>query len=131
MKRDDPDFMERISLDIETRRVACKILDVKDMTGKEDLKKAYRRVAMRFHPDKNPDDPDTNKKFTLAKCAYELLAEDKPCAELLNEINSWPGVPDDSKYRLDNPWGHFLWWREKFFGSEKGQGEKSKRSSCI
>jgi len=133
MKRDDAEFMERISLDLETRRMACKILDVKDMASKEELKKAYRRVAMKCHPDKNLGEPDANKKFTLVKCAYELLAEDKPCPELLKEINSWPGVPEDSKYRLDNPWGHFLWWREKFFGPEKRKEKRSngKRSSCV
>jgi len=116
MKRDDAEFMERISLDLETRRMVCKVLDVEEMASKEELKKAYRKTAMEFHPDKNLDDPDANKKFALVKCAYELLAEDKPCPELLKEINSWPGVPEDDKYKLDNPWGHFLWWREKFFG---------------
>lgn len=131
MKRDDWEFMERISLDLETRRMACKVLDVHEMADEEQLKKAYRKVAMKCHPDKNLNDPDANKKFTLVKCAYELLAEDKPCPELLKEINSWPGVPEDGKYRLDNPWGHFLWWREKFFGSEKEKRSNDKRSSCV
>jgi len=131
MKRDDWGFMERITLDLETRRMACKVLDVDEMADKKQLKKAYRRVAIKFHPDKNLHDPDANKKFTLVKCAYELLAEDKPCPELLEEINSWPGVPEDDKYKLDNPWGHFLWWREKFFDSEKGKNSNGKRSSCI
>lgn len=117
MKRDDADFMERISVDLETRRMACKVLDVAETADRKQLKKAYRQVAMKFHPDKNLHNPDASKKFTLVKCAYELLAEDKPCPTLLEEINSWPGVPEDNKYRLDNPWGHFLWWREKFFDS--------------
>ena len=116
MKRDDTEFMERISLDLEARRMAYKVLDVDETTDSENLKRAYRRVAMKFHPDKNLNDPDANKKFTLVKCAYDLLTENKPCPELLDEINSWSGVPEDDKYKLDNPWGHFLWWREKFFG---------------
>ena len=116
MKRDDREFLERISLDLETRRTASKILGVDEMSNREQLKKAYRQVAMKYHPDKNLNDPDAKRKFILVKCAYELLAEDKPCPELLKEINSWSGVPDDDKYKLDNPWGHFLWWREKFFG---------------
>ncbi len=116
MKRDDLEFMERISLDLEARRVACKVLDVDETADRKQLKKAYRQAAMKFHPDKNSNDPDAAKKFTLVKCAYQLLAEDKPCPELLKEINSWSGVPEDDKYKLDNAWGHFLWWREKFFG---------------
>jgi len=128
--KEDFEFMERISLDLEARKAACKILEVEENASKEQLKKAYRRVAMKFHPDKNLHDSDANKKFMLVKCAYELLAEDKPCPELLKEINSWPGVPEDNKYRLDNPWGHFLWWREKFFGSEE-KTKSDKSTSCI
>jgi len=130
--KDDFEFMERIIRDLEARKTACKILKIGDNASREQLKKAYRRAAMRYHPDHNRDDPDANKKFTLVKCAYELLAEDKPCPELLEEINTWPGVPEDDKYKLDNPWGHFLWWREKYFDSEE-RNEKSNgnRSSCI
>ncbi len=116
MIKDDYEFGERITRDLQAREAACKILGVEEMATKEELKKAYRRAAMKFHPDKNLDDPEANKKFALVKCAYELLAEDKPCSALLEEINSWPGVPEDDKYKLDNLWGHFLWWREKFFG---------------
>jgi len=115
MIKDDYEFGERITRDLQARDAACKILGVEEMATKEELKKAYRRTAMKFHPDKNINDPDANKIFTLVKCAYELLAEDKPCPALLEEINCWPGVPEDNKYKLDNLWGHFLWWREKFF----------------
>jgi len=132
MKRDDHEFMERINRDLEARRMACRILEVEDTAGKEELKRAYRRTAMKFHPDKNPDDPEANKKFALVECAYELLTQDKPCPALLEEINSWPGVPEDDKYRLDNPWGHFLWWREKYFNPEAEKEESNgKDSSCI
>jgi hypothetical protein len=130
MKRDDWGFMERVSLDLETRRMACKVLDVDEMADRKQLKKAYRQVAMKFHPDKNPQDPEANKKFTLVKCAYELLAEDKPCPKLLEEINSWPGVPEDDKYKLNNPWGHFLWWREKFFDLDE-KNKLDKPTFCI
>jgi hypothetical protein len=115
MKRDDYDFGERIARDLQARRAACKILDVEEDASKETLKKAYRRASLKYHPD-HTNDADAHKKFLLVKCAYELLAKDKPCDMLLDEIKSWPGVPEDDKYKLDNLWGHFLWWREKFFG---------------
>ncbi|MBN2181157.1 MAG: J domain-containing protein [Sedimentisphaerales bacterium] len=115
MKKDDYEFKERISRDLETRRAAYKILGVEENAGNEALKKAYRRASLRYHPDHNPSDSDAHRKFLLIKCAYKLLAEDEPCDMLLEEIKSWRTVPDDKKYRLDNPWGHFLWWREKFF----------------
>jgi hypothetical protein len=115
MKRDDYEFGERITRDLQARRAAHKILGIQEDAGKEELKKAYRRASLKYHPDHNPDDSDAHKKFLLVKCAYELLTEDKPCEMLLEEIKSWEGVPEDDKYKLDNPWGHFLWWREKFF----------------
>jgi hypothetical protein len=117
MKSNDNEFMERISRELEARRFAFKILGVDETADKAEIKKAYRRVSMEFHPDKNMNDPDANKKFIVIQCAYRLLAEDKPCPALLEEINSWLGVTsEDNKYKLDNPWGHFLWWRERFFG---------------
>ncbi|MGB2807621.1 MAG: DnaJ domain-containing protein [Sedimentisphaerales bacterium] len=130
MKKDDRDFMERITLDLQTRHAACRILEVTESVSKKELKKAYRRASLKYHPDHNQDDPDANKKFVLIKCAYELLAEDKPCPKLLEEINSWPGVPEDDKYKLDNPWGHFLWWREKFFDLDE-KNELDKSTLCI
>ena len=115
MRRDDREFVKRISRDLEARRAACEILDVEEDVNKKALKRAYRRASLKYHPDHNPNDSDTHKKFLLVNCAYELLAEDKPCEMLLDEIKCWSGVPENDKYKLDNPWGHFLWWREKFF----------------
>lgn len=46
----------------------------KDVTEK-DLKKAYRRVAMKFHPDRNPDDKESEEKFKEASEAYEVLSD--------------------------------------------------------
>ena len=128
--KDDFEFMERINRDLEARKAACKILGVSEDADKDALKKAYRKASMKYHPDHNQDDLDAGKKFALINCAYELLAEDKPCPKLLEEINAWEGVPEDDEYKLDNPWGHFLWWREKFFGSEEKKGQNRGRS-CI
>ncbi len=58
-----------------SKRDYYEILGVeKDVDGK-DLKKAYRRVAMKFHPDRNPDDKDAEEKFKEASEAYEVLSD--------------------------------------------------------
>ena len=99
--KEDFEFMARIARDLEVHKAACEILEVAENTSKKHLKKAFRRAAIKYHPDHNQDDPEANRKFDLVKCAYELLAEDKPCNKLLEEINSWLGVAEDKKYNLD------------------------------
>lgn len=51
------------------------ILGVKKDATEADLKKAYRRLAMKYHPDRNPDDKDAEHHFKEAKEAYEILSD--------------------------------------------------------
>jgi molecular chaperone DnaJ len=41
----------------------------------DDIKKAYRKLAMKYHPDRNPDSKEAEEKFKEAKEAYEILSE--------------------------------------------------------
>ena len=43
----------------------------------EDIKKSYRKLAMKFHPDKNPGDKQAEKKFQNLSEAYEVLKDDQ------------------------------------------------------
>jgi molecular chaperone DnaJ len=51
------------------------VLGVNKDCSEEDLKKAYRRLAMKWHPDRNPDNPKAEEHFKEAKEAYEILAD--------------------------------------------------------
>jgi len=114
----DLEFMERINRDLAARRVACRMLNVPDHAGAEQLKRAYRDAAIRHHPDHNGNTAAANRRFVLIQCAYNLLAFDGPGDALLAEMDCQAAVPGDDTYQLDNQWGHFCWWRERFFGAE-------------
>ena len=51
------------------------VLGVDRSDDEKAIKKAYRRLAMKFHPDRNPDDPEAETKFKEASEAYEVLAD--------------------------------------------------------
>jgi molecular chaperone DnaJ len=57
------------------KRDYYKVLDVARNASEADIKKSYRRLAMKFHPDRNPGDHDAEEKFKEAKEAYEVLSE--------------------------------------------------------
>lgn len=58
------------------KRDYYEILGVEKSAGKEELKKAYRKLAMQYHPDRNPDDKAAEEKFKEAAEAYEVLSND-------------------------------------------------------
>jgi molecular chaperone DnaJ len=57
------------------KRDYYEVLGVNRDASEEDIKKAYRKLAMKFHPDRNPDSKDGEEKFKEAKEAYEVLSE--------------------------------------------------------
>jgi molecular chaperone DnaJ len=57
------------------KRDYYEILGINKDATEEDIKKAYRKLAMKFHPDRNPDSKDAEEKFKEAKEAYEVLSE--------------------------------------------------------
>lgn len=59
------------------KRDYYEVLGVDRGASKADLKKAYRRLAMKYHPDRNPDDQSADEKFKEAKEAYEVLDNDQ------------------------------------------------------
>jgi molecular chaperone DnaJ len=52
-----------------------KILGVSQNATEEEIKKSYRRVAMQYHPDRNPGNKESEEKFKAASEAYEVLRD--------------------------------------------------------
>ena len=59
-----------------SKRDYYEVLGVARDASDEDLKKAYRRCAMKFHPDRNPGDAAAEASFKECKEAYEVLSDD-------------------------------------------------------
>lgn len=60
-----------------SKRDYYEILGVSKSADAAELKKAYRRLAMKHHPDRNPDDASAEEKFKEAKEAYDVLNDDQ------------------------------------------------------
>src|SRR5262245_49254599 len=58
-----------------SKRDYYKVLDVPKNATEAEIKKAYRRLAMKYHPDRNPHDGEAEDKFKEAKEAYEVLTD--------------------------------------------------------
>jgi DnaJ-class molecular chaperone len=53
-----------------------RILGVADDAGKDEIKKAFRRLAFQFHPDLNPGNQQSESQFKIVKKAYDILIDE-------------------------------------------------------
>ncbi|GAB4551252.1 MAG: molecular chaperone DnaJ [Phycisphaerales bacterium] len=60
-----------------TTRDYYEILSVEKTADGDEIKRAYRRMAMKYHPDRNPGDEEAEAKFKEAAEAYEVLSDDQ------------------------------------------------------
>ena len=68
-----------------SQRDYYQVLNVSKQASESELKKAYRQLAMKYHPDKNPGDHTAEEKFKEAAEAYEVL-KDPEKRQLYNQF---------------------------------------------
>src|SRR3954464_2110406 len=60
-----------------SKRDYYEVLGVTKTAAPEEVKRAYRKLAVKFHPDKNPDDPQAEDKFKELGEAYDVLMDEE------------------------------------------------------
>ncbi len=60
-----------------SKRDYYEVLGVSRNADKEEIKKAYRKLALKYHPDRNPGDKEAEEKFKEAAEAYDVLSDDE------------------------------------------------------
>jgi curved DNA-binding protein len=103
-----------------------KILGVDKKASQADIKKAYRKLAVQYHPDKNPGNKEAEEKFKLINEAQEVLGDPekrKKYDELGENWNRFQTQDYDPGFGQSGQGGtHYQGDFNEFFGSGNGQG---------
>ncbi|MCL1836180.1 MAG: molecular chaperone DnaJ [Treponema sp.] len=99
------------------KRDYYEVLGVDKSASKDDIKKAYRKLAIQNHPDKNPGNKEAEEKFKEATEAYEVLADDKKKAAY--DQFGFAGV-DSMGGGQTHDWSNFRGFEDIFGGSDFG-----------
>nr|WP_099190438.1 DnaJ domain-containing protein [Tepidibacter mesophilus] len=100
------------------------ILEIDKNASQSEIKKAYRKLAKKYHPDINPDDKNACDKFREIAQAYEILSDEKKRKEYDNKLLNFKktnktndNFSKDKKENMKKPDGMNVDFEfERFFG---------------
>ncbi len=75
-----------------TKRDYYEVLGVNKDASADELKRAYKKLAIKYHPDKNPGDKEAEEKFKEAAEAYDVLSDEKKRAQYNQFGHDMPGA---------------------------------------
>ena len=67
-----------------SKRDYYEVLGVNKSSSESEIKKAYRKMAIKYHPDKNPDNKEAEAKFKEAAEAYDVLSNPEKNNDTIN-----------------------------------------------
>jgi len=113
------------------KRDYYEILGVPKTASPEEIKKAYRKVAMKYHPDRNPGDKSAEEKFKEAAEAYEILSDADNRSQYdrfgHNAFNGRGGSYSGAGMNMDDIFSHFGdIFGDEAFGNFFGGGSRRK-----
>ncbi|MDP3276475.1 MAG: molecular chaperone DnaJ [Deltaproteobacteria bacterium] len=109
------------------KRDYYEVLGVARGVSADELKKSYRQCALKFHPDRNPDDPDAERRFKEVSEAYEVLSDARK-RELYDHYGH-EGLNGQSFRPADDMFEQFQDMFADFFGGGFGGGGQRGRSA--
>lgn len=109
------------------KRDYYEILGVSRTSTPDEIKKAYRKLALQYHPDKNPDNKEAEEKFKEAAEAYEVLSDEKKRAKY-NQYGH-AGMQGGTDFHQHADMGDIFESFGDIFGDLFGGGGRKRRSN--